>query len=419
MQHSARVWLDADLDSPDWEIADAGFEAEGAPLRPMLALGEATSCLLDEAGAVRCWGVDLATLGRSVFPSVTPWPRLLTGAGADVRAISAGNAHACALFEGGSVRCWGSNRSGHLGIGSADEAARELTPLIALQSGTVAISVGVNHACAALVDGSVRCWGANEAGQLGVAATGSAAAFSATPVRVAGLAGPVRSLATGLAHTCALLQRGLIQCWGRNDSGECGAERRSGPATEPSTVLGLPVDDAVVSIGAGHSYTCSLQSSGRVYCWGALYEPGELGRTRLQQTSRPTLIEGFPRPVRKLAVGPGHACGVDDEGQAHCFRQDDFGQLGNGGVRDDAADPTRAVTVLGLAERVRSLGVGSTHSCALLESGHVQCWGFNRYAQLGDGMLVPESQTHLPNGTIDPKLMRSSAGPFVLGVPPP
>jgi len=40
--------------------------------------------------------------------------------------ITAGDAHTCALLEGGSAKCWGSNASGRLGDGTTTQ---RLTPV--------------------------------------------------------------------------------------------------------------------------------------------------------------------------------------------------------------------------------------------------------------------------------------------------
>jgi alpha-tubulin suppressor-like RCC1 family protein len=101
---------------------------------------------------------------------------LVAGAGAATPQIDAGFAHTCALLEDRTVRCWGSNLSGQLGDGTTDA---RLNPVSVLASGTAGaspvvlggvtqIAAGDSHTCALLEDGTVRCWGRNVDGRLGV-----------------------------------------------------------------------------------------------------------------------------------------------------------------------------------------------------------------------------------------------------------
>src|SRR5436190_12467161 len=103
-------------------------------------------------------------------------PAVQLGTGRTATAIATGTDHTCALLDDGTVKCWGANLDGELGLG--DKVTRgdgpgemgDALPAVALGAGRTAraIATGQNHTCALLDDGSVKCWGSNGRGQLGI-----------------------------------------------------------------------------------------------------------------------------------------------------------------------------------------------------------------------------------------------------------
>jgi alpha-tubulin suppressor-like RCC1 family protein len=74
-----------------------------------------------------------------------------------------------------------------------------------------------HHTCAALLNGSLRCWGNNSHGQLGNGTLSS----SAVPVAVRDFTGAV-AVGCGERHSCALSSAGVVRCWGDNTDGQLG-----------------------------------------------------------------------------------------------------------------------------------------------------------------------------------------------------
>jgi alpha-tubulin suppressor-like RCC1 family protein len=331
-----------------------------------VSAGERHTCALLRGGAVACWGANgIGQLGNgSELPSRVALR--VRGLGAAVM-VSTGDLHTCAVTKAGRVRCWGMNTSGELGAGTMFERS---TPLrVAAVSGAEEVAAGGGHTCAR-TSTAVACWGANEAGQLG----NRKRLDSSTPVPLSGLSAPVLSLAAGDRHTCALTASGKVECWGANGRGQLGdgtlLDRGRAVA-----VRALPADS--VRITAGESHTCALSAQGEVRCWGE-NASGQLGRRTL--VARP-----YAAPVRRLqnaaeiSAGGRHTCAVTTEGQVECWGANDWGQLGSGSQRA-RAEPAR---VTGLAGEAVDVTSGDNHACALMSTGEIACWGANDRGQLG------------------------------------
>ena len=98
-----------------------------------------------------------------------------TTTGRTAPAIAAGEYHSCALLDNASVKCWGQNGRGQLGIDNNtrmgdDSGEMALIPTVNLGIGrtATAVSTGYSHTCAVLDNASVKCWGKNGRGQLGI-----------------------------------------------------------------------------------------------------------------------------------------------------------------------------------------------------------------------------------------------------------
>src|SRR5262245_14893559 len=76
------------------------------------------------------------------------------------------------------------------------------------------IAANISHACAALADGAVACWGDNVFSPEPVPAV-------ATPYRIEGVANVV-DVAVGAWFTCALTADQEVYRWGENESSQLG-----------------------------------------------------------------------------------------------------------------------------------------------------------------------------------------------------
>ncbi len=185
-----------------------------------VSAGASHACALLEDGTVKCWGLGASgQLGTGEYESSTTPVQVMASDSSpldEVAAISAGNGSACALLESGAIMCWGYNEFGQLGAGLAAENSAYPVTVAGLTS-VRAIDAGEFHACA-LLDTGVWCWGNNSAGQLGNAASEN----SNVPVHVSGSGPSVTAFATNFNHTCAILDSRQVWCWGLNDYGQLG-----------------------------------------------------------------------------------------------------------------------------------------------------------------------------------------------------
>lgn len=339
----------------------------------------AAACLGAVCVPAGCHGVPRASRDHH-GPDVVPARRLQ---------IAAGWRHTCALILNGDVRCWGANDHGQLGDGTVVSKSAPVAVLGSVGN-AVALSAGLGHTCAVVSGGRVLCWGLNDEGQLGDGTTSS----SNSPVSVVGLSG-VTAISAGDSHTCALTVDGITLCWGANDRGQLG----DGSTTTrllPVKVDGLP---SCSRVSAGNRHTCAVSTSGISFCWG-LNIHGELGDGGFKRSSAPVKVLGLGRRVLEISCGGYHTCLRTDDDEVRCWGLNDDGQLGDGGT----VNRPIAAPVVGLSSSVTAVAGGYAHSCAVTGSG-LQCWGGNQNGQLGDGSFT---NRHLPTRLADSVLAASS-----------
>ncbi|MBF8291020.1 MAG: regulator of chromosome condensation, partial [Chloroflexi bacterium] len=331
--------------------------------------------------------------------SPTPTPRPTAPPRAESPAISrlaAGGRHTCAVTDGDAVKCWGANDAGQLGDGTT---IGQSTPVdvAGLASGVVAITAGGTHSCALTTAGGVKCWGSNGAGQLGNGTTTD----SSIPVDVAGLASEVNFVAAGSAHTCAVTSGGAVRCWGANYFQQLG----NGTTTDssvPVPVSGL--DGGVSAIAAGDIHSCALTTGGGVKCWGYAGSGGLGGAV-------PGDVPGLASGVGAISVSYEQSCALTMAGAVMCWggatglppvdlfagHDAEFSAISLGFGKACALSTAGAVRcwggydgsppadVAGLASGITAIAAGGNHACAVTSSGAVMCWGDNWNGQLGNG----------------------------------
>ncbi len=370
-------------------FSDGPPQVLGGSLTTITA-GAAHTCALLAGGQAQCWGDNsLGQLGDASTDLFSNIPAAVFGI-TTATAIAAGGSHSCALLTGGTVQCWGDNSNGQLGNSSTGGFSNSPVPVTGISTAT-AIAAGGSHSCALLTGGTVQCWGDNSNGQLGNSSTGG---FSNSPVPVTGIS-TATAIATGDAHTCALLTGGTVQCWGDNSNGQLGDGTTTNSST-PVTVTIPPNTIAVTAIAVGGHHSCMLlngviQSSGQVsngqaWCWG-LNSGGQLGDGT--NTDSPIPVKATGTPSTAITAGGAHNCVILatpvnlPPQNVQCWGSDSSGQLGDGIL--PLTDRNKRLTYASGIPDATAIAAGGSHSCARLPGGTAQCWGADGSGQLGDG----------------------------------
>ncbi len=352
-------------------------------------VGSAHSCVVSESGRLFCWGRnptgalgDGGTEDRN-FPAPT------VDVHENVVDVAPGSGFTCILTEQGSVECWGSNQFGYLGDGTQSDS---LAPVAVrgLTFGVKDIEAGSAHVCALREEGTVQCWGFDRLGQLGDGDDpdrDDEDAFSSTPVPVLGIDGEVVQISAGANSTCALLADGTVRCWGWSERGQLGNGSTVQSVSTPELATEFGDDNAAVAVGAVHS--CVLKTNGTVECVGN-NRSGQLGRLTDEENSTSVVqVSGLSGRVVNLVAGASHTCALIESGALECWGRNVVGALGDGLGESNQGQAARQVTmVLGLQSSVERVSAGGENTCAITNGGAVKCWGQNRNGEVGDASFV-------------------------------
>jgi len=344
-------------------------------IQPMIkvAAGLMHTCGISNNGVAKCWGYNGAMqVGHDTALFFQSTPIGVDNLSSGVLDFALGNSHSCALTDTGSVKCWGTNQDGQLGDGTV-ETRNAPVDVAGLNSGVVKVASRYHSSCALKDNGSVKCWGKNNYGQLGDGTTEN----RMEPVDVIGLDSGVADIGVGTNHACALSDSGGVKCWGSNHSGAVGNDSTQNQLS-PVDVVGLT--SGVSSIFIGRFTSCAILDDNSVKCWGGNYY-GQLGDGTNESKKVPVDIAILGTSVVSIVSGDSHTCALFAGGAVKCWGNNDSGQLGDG-TTDSSLVP---VDVLRLDSGVTEITTAEKHSCALTSGGYAKCWGANVFGYLGDG----------------------------------
>lgn len=364
-----------------------------------ISAGEEHSCALLDDGSAWCWGFTDTWLGNaSGQSSLVPVQVELNGPAVD---IEASTDHSCAVVviretpTRTGVFCWG-------------QLPVEIqTPSGAPLTGIEELALANDHAtCALSSSGSVACWGAPDATNTACSGSSSTDCPDAEPALLSLASGEILTRISMFDRRgCAVTSAGRVICW---------------DGTEQEVIMtgeGQPLADAI-NVEVGLTFSCAQLSDGKLMCWGSNVN-GELklplardveldlspaDANRVESTASRTCIrrasgvacwrdntDPLDEPntgnIIDFAVGFSHQCVVQDTGAVQCWGGNSWGQIGDG-TTATRFSPTTVPMIDGTTASATAVAAGNTQTCALLDTGAVQCWGNNGSGQLGDGTFT-------------------------------
>lgn len=254
----------------------------------------------------------------------------------------------------------------------------------------LATGTEAQHFCAILDNGSLKCWGKNDVGQLGLIGTmvgrgGNNITMGDNLPEVHIRGGNVTEVFIGNRYTCSLTSDSMLGCWG---GGFCHGCDWSGWTSA-----------MVRAVGSGSDHICVIYQTGSVKCFGN----NAFGKTgNVEGNTGPDYIDfGTGRTATHIAAGGSHSCAILDNKKLMCWGSNRYGQLGAGETGhgkyiactlagcSGMGDSLNAVN-LGVGGQAIALALGDQHTCVLLNNNSVKCWGSNMDGQLGntsDGII--------------------------------
>ncbi len=362
--------------------------------------GYLQTCAVRVDGTVACWGRNYngylctgADAWVLDYPRSVIDPRDRNRVLSNVRSVSVGRTHACALHADGRISCWGTNYDGELGVGSISDGV-ELAVDVTGVNDAVEVCAGWGYSCGRGADGAVACWGDNWTGQLG----DGTLTDRHSPATVSHL-DPSVDIDCADNYACSVSAQGNVQCWGQNATGQLGDVTTTTRAT-PVDVLGV---EGAVLVTVAREHACALLMDETVMCWG----DNTYGQRATGQSGGTSLASPMLRftgvaidDVVEVTAGGGsiewqdpaeevaHTCVRLRDGTVQCVGSNLRAQLGYGEGTSSltpASAPAIRFPVLGIDDAIQ-IAAGHQHTCALAPDGRLLCWGDDESGQLaGNG----------------------------------
>ena len=332
--------------------------------------GRLFSAVLLSDGSVRTFGLNSSgQLGVGDTASRLTPVQVVSGFSSVLGRVAGGYYHTAVVMGDGTVRTFGRNTNGQLGLG---DTVTRLTPVqISGMTSATAVACGFYHTAVLLIDGTVRTFGRNNVGQLGLGDTTS----RLTPVQVTGITSAT-AVAGGTYFTAVLLNDGTIRTFGFNGSGQLGVGDNTSRQT-PVQVLNITSGTALAT---GGRHVAVLLTNGTMRTFGD-NTSGQLGVNDTTTRNTPVQVFGISSSATAVGCGVYHTGVILTDGTVRTFGANNNGNLGV----NDTTQRNTPVQVFGISSSAVAIAGGRYHTAVLLGNGTVQTFGRNTLGQLGLG----------------------------------
>lgn len=345
----------------------------------------------------------IVVCGSGAYPSGAVKCRL------NIKSVSAGYIHTCAIASDNNAYCWGAGSMGQLGnLQNSDSSSPVLVADGEIDSSFIIkkISSGNDHTCALAglpgddASNELYCWGDNDYNQLGIVGS---TAYNYPKLVSKGDAPPESKfiqVSSGWDTTCAIASNGRAYCWGKGTNGQLG---NSAKANSPNPTLvsmgSIPGSFVFKKIAVGANQTCAIAgdpgiNDDRVYCWGR-NDSGQLGTNNTSEYASPMPVNGSGvingLSVKEVSSAGFHTCIIagsplnDDSDSAYCWGANSTGQIGDGSTSGTLIPVSVINGQIPSGVHLKSLSSRGFFNCAITSLDKVYCWGTNGSGQLGIG----------------------------------
>ena len=349
--------------------------------------GYHTLCISPFNGLMSFGNNDLGQLGdNTTITRAVPVP--VQGLNYGVNNVSAGGTHSLALMNDQTIKSWGNNQKGQLGIGSYTNSLVPVT--VPGLTGIVAVSAGYDYSLALKNDGTVWFFGNNQYGN-------TSSSGLNVPIKVQGLSG-ITAISAGGTHALALRYDGQVFAWGGGSRGELG----NGSNSDSLIPVEVSQLSNVTAIAAGLSHNLALTADQSIYAWGD-DSFGQLGDNKTTGYSNvPIKVQGVPGPI-KIVAGYYSSFAIGN-GNATYGWGNNYYDLINTGSDTMITTPT----LMGIKAMTLTAGLNHAVSDGFYNenSSSDWSWGFNLYGQTGTGLTEHVSDPSRVYESTDPAFYR-------------